>query len=139
MSAMSGRAGDVHRGFQKNVLNSSERDRYGATVTLREQTSRETRVLARTGTAMDALREIVAEADAWEGDWRVLSISTPATIFRDLQGHRFSSGGIHGEAVTIEADKSEKTYLAKIGRTDLLPNDGPTAVLLPRTVLRRRK
>jgi hypothetical protein len=95
----------------------SERSVYGATVTARAS-SGETITLARVGmTAVQALREIATVLDALDDDFRIVSISTPNSIERDLFASRIALGG--DNVGTLEPSP-EKVALAKIGRSELL-------------------
>ena len=95
---------------QLNV-NSYHRAVDGVTVTAREQATDERIVLHRTGS--DALRQVCDVLDEREGDWRVLTISTPTTIYRDLQGTRYRAWGDSTQC-------PEPHMLGIIGRKDLL-------------------
>ncbi len=94
-------------------LGEYERKRIGCIVTAREQWTGELHVVHRSGTPREALRAISDELAALEGDWRVLSISTPATIYRDLQGTRQTEGF---DRLALP----ELQWLHSLGRFDLL-------------------
>lgn len=68
-------------------------------------------------------RAIAELCDSAADDWRVLSYSTPATIYRDLQGAR-----VHENAA--QAQLPEISAFGRIGRLDLL--DDAFAPQLPR-------
>jgi hypothetical protein len=53
-----------------------------------------------------ALRDIAREIDSWDGEWRVIVVSSPTTIWTDIHGRR--------ENATPEAN-----LLSAIGRLDL--------------------
>jgi hypothetical protein len=72
----------------------------------------ELRSIYRDGLTFDALSEIVGTLPAGAV---VLSISTPRTILRDLQGPWRRNGG------NVDPYAVERHLLGKIGRTDLLP------------------
>jgi hypothetical protein len=93
-----------------------ERAVYGATVTARAS-SGETITLVRTGmTALEAMRSIAAVLDALDDDFRVVSVSTPNSIERDLFANRLAlDGDSAGYAIMPEI-----MMLGRIGRTDLL-------------------
>ena len=99
-----------------------ERDIYGATVTIRNQETRELRTLHHAGAPGPALREIVAEIDAAEGNWLVVAISSPNSIYRDLQGSRIAFDSTHSAHEKSVADprSNESNALARVGRMDLL-------------------
>lgn len=92
-------------------INAQDRAAYGVIVTAREQTSDQRIVLHRSG--RDGLQQVCDVLDALVGDWRVLTVSTPATIYRDLQGTRAREWG-------AETQTPEPSVLGKVGRLDLL-------------------
>lgn len=98
-----------------------ERSIYGAIVTARERESGRLWTLCRGGTTLQALRVIAAKLDAADGDWLIVSISSPPSVFRDMQGHRVSEGrqGAH-EKSAADPRSNERNYLGKIRRSDLL-------------------
>ncbi len=102
------------------VMSGDKRSEYGCIVTAREQETDARIVLHRTG--YNVIAQICDELDALEGDWRVLSYSTPATVYRDLQGTRQ-----HEWKDTMQYP--EEHVLGRIGRLDLLdPSMGPRLV-----------
>jgi hypothetical protein len=108
------------RGEGDFSLPPSERSVYGATVTARSLTTGETLTIARVNmTAKNALREIVCVIDALDDDFRVVSISTPNSIERDLFANRIQLAGKSRGSMIVP----EKERLAKIGRLDLLHPD----------------
>ena len=105
-------------------LGSTERKNVGAIVTVRELESAVRMVMHEKGTTAEALTAVCDRLDRLHGDWRVLCISTPATIHRDLQGTRLKQ---EMDALDIP----ERVMLARIGRIDrldpsLLPSDTST-------------
>lgn len=111
-------------------LASTARSRYGVLVVLREQRTHRQRVEHLTGKVGDSLKVLAAEIDRLheqDEDWRVSCISSPSTIYRDLQGarglpgeERFSQDGDPILTLSYEAQTVEAAYLGKIGRLDLL-------------------
>lgn len=106
-------------------LGSTERSVYGVTVTIRREDTNELRVKAVTGAgALEALRVIVDSIRllrALGEPWFVCSISTPSTIYRDMQASRLRLRGRDGQeryASTVEFP--EVTYLQRTGALDLL-------------------
>lgn len=89
----------------------------GCIVTARNQVTDERWVLHKSG--QDALAAVCRELDEAEGDWRILVISTPESVYRDLQGTRY----------TEWADRvlnPEVGQLGKLARLDLLdPSHDP--------------
>ena len=71
------------------TLGSVERQNVGVIVTMREPCSGHLKTVHVPGRPLQALAEIVAEIDASDREWKIASICTPQTIFRDLQGTRF--------------------------------------------------
>jgi len=101
------------------------------TVSLRNEETGERRTRAETGmTAVQALRSIVAEVDTWPGTWKVVAVSTPETIFTDLQGARFSADT---ERCTIAPYTAERFFLNRVGRGDLAADIGTVPTIDPRT------
>lgn len=106
------------------ALNSHERALFGATVTTRDEITGRTRTFARTHlTLIDALDAVAAELDALEGDWRVLTISSPVSIERDLYANRIQLNGTRPGAV---GQTPEKLLLGRIKRMDLLASQAWT-------------
>jgi len=94
------------------TLGGTERGSYGAIVSVCRLDEPGEGVLHRTGmTTMNALRAIVADLDEADGDWRIVCISTPVTVYRDMQAARPTGQG---------SLPPETMYLAKLRRTDLL-------------------
>lgn len=93
-----------------SLLTPRERDEYGVTVIVREQTSGDLMTMTNAGPAHKALALLCASIDKLPGDWKIVTVSTPGSIYGDLQG-----------ATDPERSASpEKRMLAKIGRLDLL-------------------
>lgn len=101
------------------LLTPSERDEYGATVTARSMETGQMRTFARTNeTTLNAIRLIADELDLLAGDWRIITISTPVTIHRDIFASRVKLVGIHSGSV---GRTPEALLLGTIKRKDLLP------------------
>lgn len=105
------------------ALPSSERNKYGCTVTAINLDDGQLHTIARTGcTAVQAITKIAAALDGMAGDWKVRSLSSPQSIMRDLYAHRYAVRGSHRvrmgqvEPTTLP----EALLLHKIGRDDLL-------------------
>lgn len=96
-------------------LNPSERAVFGCSVSVREQASGRTRSLHRVGPVGEALLELVGEIDALDGEWRVIAISNPITIMRDLYGRERALRGIGRTGPSYE-----RSMLGRLGRRDLL-------------------
>lgn len=93
------------------VSGSDTRRVAGVIVTAREQLTRREIVLHRAG--VDVMESIIETLERKHGDWRVLCISSPETVYRDLQGTRLQS----------EIDDillPERYALGRVGRLDLL-------------------
>lgn len=72
---------------------------------------------------MSTRYEIPEQLDGMEGDWRIVSVSTPSSIFRDLQGMRGEGDTREGEdrrAGPSDPRSTEQVSLGRIGRLDLL-------------------
>lgn len=90
-------------------LTPRERGLYGVTATLRNRVNGKEETVARSGASKAALMQIVREVDAADGDWKIVTLSTPRTIFRDLQG-------AHD---TERVLSTENRLLTMVGRMDL--------------------
>lgn len=91
------------------TLSPNERDNYGVTITAYELGTGRMVTISALGPVTDRARELCERIDELEGDWRVLTISTPSTIYGDLQGER-------GEYLATP----ERRLLGSIARLDLL-------------------
>lgn len=86
----------------------------------------ETTALHFTGNGLEATRAVADYCDAH--GWRILALSTPATIFRDLQGSRemtkrapgSGTSWFYADPPANELALPEETMLSRIGRLDLL-------------------
>jgi hypothetical protein len=69
-----------------------------------------------------SLLRAIAEMETWPGEWKVETISTPATILTDLQGDRTQQiRRRHDTSPSATAiQMPEQRLLAGIGRIDLL-------------------
>jgi hypothetical protein len=70
-----------------------------------------------------ALLRAIAEMETWPGEWKVETISTPATILTDLQGNRIKPTTPQRGAVSPSATSlhlPEPQLLSMVGRLDLL-------------------
>lgn len=77
-----------------------------------------------------SLRRAIVEMETWPGEWQIEVISTPTTIYRDLQGSRIDSSptgprDAHGLAGSGDVAETrlvtpEAIMLGRIGRLDLL-------------------
>lgn len=101
-------------------ISALDRRAAGGVVTLREVASGATLVRHVKGRAWAT--GIAELADSLPGDWRVVSISTPATVYRDLQGTR-------KHPWTDSVQFPEAGILGKIDRLDLL--DASLAPAMP--------
>jgi hypothetical protein len=69
------------------TLTPKERADYGVIVTIREQATMRTHTFSVPGRLTQALSQACEMIDAIpEGDWKIVTISNPISIFRDLQG-----------------------------------------------------
>lgn len=101
----------VPEGATKGIsLTPKERDDYGVTLTIREQTTHQLHTFSVRGSLVKSLAEACDLIDQIrEGEWKIVSISNPISIFRDLQGS-------HDPGVP----NAEAQKLGRIGRRDLL-------------------
>lgn len=97
--------------------NNEQRDSMGVIVTLREQNNDARVVLHKEGLKRAAMLEVAAWCDSQEGDWRVLCVSTPNTILRDVSGGR---GITEPGRASAYLHSPEGSLLGLIGRRDLL-------------------
>lgn len=107
------KAPPIHDNMPATELTISGQDRsaFGGIVTIREQTTDRREVLHCEGKGW--LERIVEDIDALEGDWRIVTISTPTTIYRDLQGTR-------AHPWTSSSQLPEPFMLGPLDRLDLL-------------------
>lgn len=111
---------------QEFGLPPSERALYGCTVTAVNLDNGERLTLARTKmTAVQALKEIIAELDALDGYWRVVTVSNPTTIARDLHASRIALDGQNAGSVGT-GHLPEFALLKRIGRPEMV-HVGPRA------------
>jgi len=61
-------------------------------------------------TFLDVIRLLCTEADAWVGDWKIVTICTPSSIYSDLTHRRSPSQGV---------PNYEASTLARAGRIDM--------------------
>lgn len=115
-------------GYRKYFMSTRERALAGAIVTLVNTETGETRVELAQGfhfetgshdlrsphhfNLNEALLRLLAEADKWDGTWRVRTISTPQTILADIRGRQPGAQGARSLA-------PESMILTSIGRIDM--------------------
>lgn len=115
-------------------MSSDERARHGCLVTLRNQQTGADRVVHLLGSVEAGLKELTLDLDELRedgDDWRILTVCTPTTIFRDLQGSR----AIEENGAT----RIEEMYLGSIGRLDLLAEVPEKTYGTSRNLLRSHK
>lgn len=93
------------------LMSGQDRRAYGVVATLREQNTDQRIVVHRKGPA--PVEQVAELCDHLEGDWRVLCISNPETVYRDLQGTR-------ARQWADSIDFPETHMLGHIDRLDLL-------------------
>lgn len=112
----------------KQLQTTQERAYSGCIVTLVEVRTGEERVEHASGYSNDtregnkriyktlsmfgALKRLLDEVDTWEGEWKVRTISTPATILADLNGRQHGNDG-------ARPTPPEAAILTHVGRADL--------------------
>lgn len=107
------------------------RARYGATVTFRRDDDGELVTVVRERMGVEAaILAAIEEIEQQPGDWKVQSISTPGTIWRDLQGIREGGGAPGGfqnetSGPVRPSPSPEAVMLSRLGRMDLY--DPPNA------------
>lgn len=99
---------DGTRVYHTQVLHPGIRDQFGATVTFKNERG-ELLTIERLGTMKVALAACCDAALELDPTYRVLSVSSPQSIYTDLQGSR-----------PRQDERPEKRALASIGRQDLL-------------------
>jgi len=109
-------------------LSPLERDDFGVTVTSREQRTKKVRVDIGYGPVTNALQDVVDHLDSLDGNWKIVTVSSPATIYGDLQGIRDYS-----------QPSAELRFLAKIGRKDMVEYRKPSPFSSPKRKGGRRK
>lgn len=94
---------------------------YGATITARSLDTGETLTFARTDrTAVEATREIVELLDELDDNYRVVSISTPNSIQRDMYASRIS---LSGASAGVVGSTPEQWLLSQVKRPEMLHPD----------------
>lgn len=97
---------------ERVTLTPAERMDYGVTVTIRHSDTDQMETLVGVGPVTTALRDVcerIDELNRWLDRWEIVSVSTPATIYADLQGMR-----------DPDLPLPESKLLATVGRLDLL-------------------
>ena len=106
-------------GIKALSLGETEREVVGMIATAREQTTGALWTLHRGGKPTAALRAIIEALERDEGDWRIVSVATPPTIYRDMQGIR-EAVDQQGRKGDWDPRQAEIYYLRSIGRLDML-------------------
>jgi hypothetical protein len=111
-------------------IRGEDRKAYGAIFSLRHAETGETTAVHLVGARIDCARRIAALIDATGEAWRVVCVSTPESIYRDLQGSRNLPAGLRihpasgreiSEPHEFEPLSGERQTFGRIGRLDLLP------------------
>lgn len=110
------------------TLNTSGRERaqFGVIGTAQNSATGKTVSMHRAGPPTIAVAEIAAEVDKLGANWKIVSLSTPASVYRDLQGTRYhrikgdARNKLMGRQSAHDARTQEKALLGRIGRLDLL-------------------
>jgi hypothetical protein len=112
--------------WRKEPFNGPARQAAGLTVFVGDARGRKRTLVRNEMPLRAALREICEQIDHWDGEWFIECISTPSTIYRDLQGRREEvHAGTNLKAVGVNhGGVSEPVYveeglLGAIGRGDL--------------------
>lgn len=103
----------------KQILNGQARAEYGVITTWKSLASGRTLTIARMGAPTAALRESCDKATALDPTFRLISYSTPQTIYSDMQGDREGGAQKYRTAPTLP----ETIVLGRIGRQNLLHPD----------------
>ena len=108
-------------------LSPKERDLYGVIVSVRHQQTGQMRSLHEPGRAREALARACERVTAMGDEWRIVSISTPPSIYRDLQGIRVRErrrGFLKTEEIKsrsrVDDPRPEIQQLGQIGLLHLL-------------------
>ena len=105
----------IPKAAAKLSLTPAERDDYGVTVTIRDQDTGALDTIVGHGPVREALSHVCERIDERGGHWKVLTVSSPATIFTDLQGMRDPENAV-----------VDLRMLSQVGRSDLY-DDGRLA------------
>lgn len=103
-----------------------ERAAAGIIASVRNQKTGECVSLHEFGPVIIATRAIAAAVDRLGADWKIVALSTPHSIYRDLQGTRnyhVDNDDRHpgqGRKSAADPRTAEMTALGRIGRLDLL-------------------
>lgn len=118
-------------------LHTSERD-YGVIVSCKRiDEEKDQRTIHEPGGSGKALRAACERIDRWGGEWRICAISSPPTIWRDIQASRIelNDKAHHAGAVVFP----ELRLLAGIGRADLWIGQQVAVTAEPRRGVGRRR
>lgn len=92
----------------------------GIIATLRNMTDGRMKSMHETGPFVTSVSKIAATCDALGPEWRIVSLSSPTSIFRDLQGTRNQRIGDGTRQASYDPRTAECKLLGKIKRLDLL-------------------
>ena len=107
-----------------------ERATYGAIFSLRHADTGATDTMHLAGPILECARRLASVIDDTGEPWKVVCVSTPSSIYRDLQGSRnLMATGYHpttGNEMSAPLDfdpiRGERNLFCRIGRHDLLPS-----------------
>ena len=97
-------------------LSGDSRARDGIIVSAREQKTGQLATFHEIDAPRSALTHVCERLDAMDGDWKIVSVCTPTSIYRDLQGHRQG----RDEQNVSDPRTGEQNLLGLVGRLELL-------------------
>jgi hypothetical protein len=101
----------LHRPFP---MSGQEAATYGAIVTF-ENAVGERLAVHRSGSKRIAVEQACAVATGYDSSFRIISISTPETIYTDLQGARLARPNQNGSAVPFPETRMARTFPGGMG------------------------
>lgn len=115
-------------------MRGQDRAAFGCIVTAREKTTGDIQVFHESGdTVTMALQTACSRIDKLDGSWEVICVSTPASVYRDLQGtrNRVEYGrdhraGVSYRRVMFHPLERERQMLSRAKRLDLFPSAIPS-------------
>lgn len=115
------------KGLRELEMRGQDRAVFGCIVTAKNLGTGVERSFHREGPMREALAAICDILDGLDGDWRVVCISTPTSIYRDLQGSRnpaeYAEETMYGREYRkndFSPRHRENQELSRIGRRDLI-------------------
>lgn len=105
-------------------LRGEDRKAYGAIYSLRHVVTNECLCIHRTGSSVERATAVAAWIDASGEPWRIVAISSPESVYSDLQGSRNMRGQRHGDVrrdeIAFDPLATERRIMGTVKRGDLV-------------------